>query len=163
LNHIFSEENKEFDNRIHLQRYKERTLKINLTRNESFSLNKKFIYPIDIANFKKMVFFVLMQQKTNRRLRVTLRDTYGNEIYSEENLSNQSKDKWNQLEFYFDQFTGYNRSNMMISEVRFDLLNELSDTSDNVIYIDEICMDEAMPSFGFAAKMNSSIPNRRLT
>ncbi len=153
INHIFSEENKTFDTRIHFQRYKERTLKINLAQNEPFYLTKKFMYPIDIANFKKMILFIFLQEEEiDRIFKITLKDTYGNEITSTKTLSGLSKDEWYELEFYFDQFDGYNRSNKLISEIRFDFENELSDTVSHTIFIDEICMDEALPSFGFATK-----------
>ncbi|MCK4795847.1 MAG: hypothetical protein KAT05_00625, partial [Spirochaetes bacterium] len=152
LDHIFSEENPEIDTKLHYQRFKERTLRINLKQADSFYIQKRFGYPIDIANYKKLSFFILLKEKTRRRLKLTLTDTSGNMMNDTIALDDLSKHKWHKLTFLFDSFDGYNRSNKLISDIKIDFENEGLDTDDNTIYIDEIYLDEANVSFGFATK-----------
>ena len=152
LDHIFSEENPEIDTKLHYQRFKERTLRINLKQGDSFYIQKRFGYPIDIANYKKLSFFIMLKEKTRRRLKLTLTDTSGNTMNDIIALDDLSKHKWHKLTFLFDSFDGYNRSNKLISDIKIDFENEGLDTDDNTIYIDEIYLDEANVSFGFATK-----------
>lgn len=152
LKHIFSKENSEIDSKLHYQRFKERTIKINLTQNEPFYLEKDYISPIDISNFKKISFFVLMQNQSNRVIKITLKDSNGKKASITKDLQGLSKDKWHKIEFYFSSFNNYANINSIITNIRLDFLNETSDTDDNIIYLDEFFMDEAVASWGGAAK-----------
>jgi|GEM_PF-3775542 len=152
LDNIFSLNNHDIDQRLHYQRYKERTMKINLSRNDKFYLKKKFLKPIDISSFKKFIFFVLLKEKTSRKIKLTMTDTNGNRMYDTQNLNGLSNNEWHMMEFYFTDFNNFNGINKLISEVKFEFINEDSDTDDNVIFIDEIALDDAVPVFGFGAK-----------
>ena len=146
---IFSRENPDFDKRLHNQRFKERTLKVNLKANEDFYIQKTFPHPIDISNFRKFVFFMLLSQSSERNLKIILTDTAGNEIKDKVSLGSLSSGKWNQITLFFDQFSYFNVSNKQISDIRMEFSGS---TSDETLYIDEICLDEAVPAVGFGTK-----------
>lgn len=152
LRHIFSKDNPDIDKSLHYQRYKERTMMIRLKQNDPFYIEKKFIKPIDISAFKKMNIFILMQEKTERKIKITLVDTNGNKMSDKFDLKNVNSDKWEKMEFYYESFDGYNKSNRLISGIKIEFLNESSDIADNVFYLDEICMEDAIPLFGFSTK-----------
>jgi len=152
LDHIFSRENSEIDTKLHFQRFRERTLKINLVQNERFSIEKEFSHPIDISNFNKLSMFILLRDETERRIEITLKDTDGKNIRIAKNLDDFSNNKWHKLDFYFNRFDHYAKSNKLINKIEIDFANESIDTADNVIYMDEFFMDEAVPSFGFGTK-----------
>ncbi|HOL56581.1 MAG TPA: hypothetical protein PLD75_03370 [Spirochaetota bacterium] len=147
---IFSINNSEFDKKLHFQRFRERTLKINLKMNESFSISKDFNNPIQIKNFKKIGFFLLLKENCNRILYFNLKDTEGNIIRKRFDIKDLSKSKWHQIEFDLSSFDG--NTNGYITKIEFDFQNEGVDISDNVIFIDEIYMSEPILMAGFSNK-----------
>lgn len=149
-NNIFSINNSEFDKKLHFQRFRERTLKINLKKNERFSISKDFITPININRFKKIGFFLLLKQNSKRVLQFKLKDSEGNNIYKKLDLSNLSYGKWHQIEFDISSFDGY--SNGYINNIEFDFQNELSDIEDKILFIDEIYLQDPQLPVGFSTK-----------
>lgn len=149
-NNIFSINNSEFDKKLHFQRFRERTLKINLKMNESFSISKDFISPIEIFKFKKIGFFILLKENSSRILNLNLKDIEGNTITKSINLSSLSKGKWHNIEFDLSSFDGI--SNNYINRIEFDFKIQGSETFDNVIFIDELYLNEPYLMAGFSNK-----------
>jgi hypothetical protein len=149
---IFSKKNPDFDKRLHIQRVRERTMRIRLEDDETVSLSKKFITPLEISYFKKFGFFIMAQNVPQRTVKVTLRDTSGRDITFQTDLSGIQAGQWKQLEYYFDQASGYGASNKTIGEMIIEFSNPGAGTAFNKIFIDEFYMDESSPLVGFGTK-----------
>ncbi|MBN2544632.1 MAG: hypothetical protein JXB50_02465 [Spirochaetes bacterium] len=163
LDHIFSVKNSEIDSKLHFQRFRERTLRINLIQNERFYIEKEFSYPIDISNFNKLSMFILLKDETRRRIEINLKDTDGKNIQITKSLDDLSNNRWHKLDFYFNTFDHYSKCNKLINKIKIQFTNESTDTADNVIYMDEFFMDEAVPSFGFGTKNSFNYHEPELT
>lgn len=152
LDHIFSENNLDIDKKLHFQRFKERTMKLDIKQNEEFYIYKRFINPIDLNHYLKFSFFLLLQKQMTRKLKITLTDIYGNKMTKIKSLKDLKKGKWHEFSLPVNTFDGYNINSKLITEVRMDFIDEASDTDDNVVYLDEIYLDNAVPLVGFGTK-----------
>ena len=154
VGHIFSKENQGIDSLLHPQRFKERDMKVNLFNSDgdSFMLEKNFAKPIDISSFNKFSIFVLMQTQSNRDINLILTDTNGNTLSRKISLKDFGPNEWQRLDYYFDAFSASNESNKLISDVKIQFLNGLSDPGEVVLYLGELSLWDAKPSFGFATK-----------
>ncbi|HOV14387.1 MAG TPA: hypothetical protein PK771_08900, partial [Spirochaetota bacterium] len=153
INNIFSQKNSEFDKRLHFQRDKERTLRIRIKNSENFSVSKKYSTPIDISYFKKFGFFLFLKNNSSKQLLLTLLDSRGNEMKKKIDLSDYNNNKWHNIVFDIKTFENYSFNNKVITQIKFDLINEFGiDIFDNDVFIDEIYMEESEPFVGFANK-----------
>ncbi|OHD14710.1 MAG: hypothetical protein A2Y34_01200 [Spirochaetes bacterium GWC1_27_15] len=147
---IFSQKNKDFDSKLHFQRFRERTLRVKLKKDEQIFIKKRFLTPIDISYFKKLGFFLFLQNHSSKMLNIYLKDTQGNEIVYKTSLFDKKDGLWHKIMCDFNQFQNYDSSSKQITEVKFEFLN--NDSVDNTIFIDEIFMDEPNTFFGFGTR-----------
>ncbi|MCG8571794.1 MAG: hypothetical protein MJB14_16785, partial [Spirochaetes bacterium] len=152
LDHVFSVENSDIDKKLHFQRIKERTLRVSLTQNDPFYIEKSFINPFNLKLFQYFCFFVLLEKKTDRKLKITLTDSSGNQLVQNYSLSDLSKKDWHEIRLDIKKFSGYSGSTLQINHLRIDFENESSDTEDNTIFIDEFYLDKNNPLVGFHAQ-----------
>lgn len=150
LANIFSVNNSEMDKKLHFQRFRERTMMIELKQNDPFYVKKSFGQTVNVANFKELGLFLFLEKSTARRLRLTLTDDEGNDMTAEKDLAELGAGSWHQLTFSLSSLTGYDNSSKEISSLTIDLLNEGSDSYDNKLFLDELYLESLNPSVGFS-------------
>lgn len=147
---IFSQNNKEIDNKLHYQRFRERTLRISLAQNDTFYIYKRFINPVDISNFQNLKFFTFLEKSSSRKLKVTFTDINGNSSFYLFDLAGINNLSWSEFLIPVSSLNAGTFSANSVSEIRFDFQNELSDTEDNKIFIDEIFLSDPNGYAGFS-------------
>jgi hypothetical protein len=146
--HIFSREQAEFDQRLHFQRFRERSLKISLDGDiaNPVQVTKRFITPVNVSQFKIFGFFLLQEQLTGRELTITMRDASGNSMNSVIDLSSYTAGRWTNIRLDFDTFNGYTHVDELVTEIAF----EFEAAADEVdIFLDELYLDTPVTSVGF--------------
>lgn len=151
LDHIFSDEQQAIDSKLHFSRFRERTLRIDLAANEDFYVEKRFGTPVTINNFDTLSFFILPKNQAANAVKITLMEGGGEMLTDQMDISTLSSGKWHRLDFPLASFKGYDQSKQLIERIRIEFINTGA-VSDNVIYVDEIFLDDPNPSFGFACK-----------
>lgn len=147
---IFSQNNKEIDAKLHYQRYRERTLRINLAQNDKFYIYKRFINPVDLSNFQYLKFFMFLEKRSSRKLKVSLTDINGNSSFYLFDLAGTNNLNWSEFLIPVSALNVGAFSASAVSEIRFDFENELYDTENNKIFIDEIFLSDPNGYVGFS-------------
>lgn len=144
INHIFSQKMETVDSNLHFQRYRERTLKVTIGKNESMKFYKHFSPAIRIDQFQNLYFFILLDEKINRTITLQLIDTYGFMIEKDIDFSKLSTNKWNEINIELQKIKNYSSSNKNITTIRFIIPENVSEDIKS-FYLDEIYMDNIIP------------------